>query len=76
MTHLRQGFGGQARDQHLASIGCSWRQAKDRHDATVHLTKKGVACCGTKLDFRHSTPFLGGWGKLCKNCVKISGAGR
>jgi hypothetical protein len=61
------------RNQHLAALGYAWRRHKDNPSGTVHLTKNGVATCGAKVDVRNSTPFLGGWGRLCKRCVRISG---
>ena len=77
MTHLRQGYGGQARDKYFASLGYAWMVREDRRDGTAHLMKRGVAVCGRKSRQRDTTPYFGNdWPRLCKTCLKISGSGR
>lgn len=64
------------RDQQLNLAGFRWTRPKHKRTGVIHLARGGVAVCGCRVDLRDVTPFLGGWGNLCKKCVKISGAGR
>lgn len=65
------------RDQKVAALGFAWTVNRDRRDGVAHLTKRGIAVCGKRFHWRDTTPYFGDdWPRLCKICVKISGAGR